>query len=106
MLRASAEATDTPVNLMAIADLSLEPLIEGGSQLLAFTTALVGRDPQALTLSRTDLTSKLGPAATAAAAGAAGNFQMMNRLLDATGVPKPMDRSIELELGLSRSWVS
>lgn len=104
MLRASAEATNTPINLMAIADLSLDPLIPGGRELLAFTTALIAGNDQDLQTARSDLTLALGPVATAAAAGAAGNFQMMNRLLDATGVPKPKDRSIEIELGLDSNW--
>ncbi len=104
MLRASAEATNTTLNLRAIPDLSLDPLLPGGAELLAFTTALVARDDKNLATTRSDLAKTLGSGAVAAAAGAAGNFQMMNRLLDATGVPKPTDRSIETQLGLASNW--
>jgi hypothetical protein len=104
MLRASAEASNAPLNLMAIPNPSLDPLLPGGRELLAFTTALVARDDQKLEATRSNLAKALGSGAVAAAAGAAGNFQMMNRLLDATGVPQPTDRSIEAELGLDSNW--
>jgi hypothetical protein len=104
MLRASAQVFGSPLNLAGIADLGQDPLIAGGAELLAFTTALVERDEASLDSARSALTSALGAAATARASAVAGNFEMMNRLLDATGVPASVDAAFAVELGLSSNW--
>ncbi len=64
------------------------PMADGAAEILAFTRALVRRTDD-LATARTTLRAKLGDAGTAAVAGSVGNFEMMNRILDATGVPTP-----------------
>ena len=101
MLRASAHATGTQVDLRAITDRSDDPLIETGSELLAFATALIHEDGAALQGAREALLEAAGPDAVVRASAVAGNFQMMNRLVDATGVPVGASlRVIETDLGL------
>ena len=56
--------------------------------LLGFVHALVRRTDD-LDDARARLRAAIGDSATGAVAGAVGNFEMMNRLLDATGVPTP-----------------
>jgi hypothetical protein len=104
MLRASAHATGQPVDLRAIIDRTADPLIEAGAGLLAFVTALIGGDMSNLDATRTALRDAAGSHAVVRAAAVAGNFQMMNRLVDATGVPiGPSMRSIAADLGLDEA---
>lgn len=104
MLRASSEQTQAKLDLRAISGATDDPLLPAGRELLNFTSALVGRDDIALDGARKALLVALGPAAAVAAAACAGNFQMMNRLLDSTGVPLPRDRMITKDLGLALDW--
>ena len=87
MLRASALATDTPVELRAVTDDSIDPLLPMGRQLRDLATALVRRD--GLAEARDRLVHAAGAEAAARAATIAANFEMMNRVLDATGCPVP-----------------
>lgn len=88
MLRASLVASSTALDLGAIVDPSRAPGPPGAAEILDFTRALVRRTPE-LGATRNRLRDAIGDAATAAVAGSVGNFEMMNRLLDATGVPTP-----------------
>lgn len=54
--------------------------------------ALLTGDPGVIGAARTKLVDALGSVTAAAAIGVIANFQMMNRILDATGVPTPPDR--------------
>jgi hypothetical protein len=96
MLRASTTATATPLDLRGVLDATVDPLVPAGVLLRDSADAVIDRDRSAWARARAGLTDRLGPAAPAAAAGVAANFQMMNRLLDATGVPVPQRR---VELG-------
>ena len=101
MLRASAHASGEQVDLRAITDRAADPLIDQGAGLIAFTTALVRGDLTRLDAARSELLASGGPAAVVRAAAVAGNFQMMNRLVDATGVPIGASlRTISADLGL------
>lgn len=101
MLRASAHATGQAIDLRAITDRATDPLIDAGIGLLAFVTALIGGDPSDLDNARTALRDAAGPDAVVRAAAVAGNFQMMNRIVDATGVPiGPSMCAIAADLGL------
>lgn len=86
MLRASSRQTDRPVDLQSIVDPFTDSLLPAGRELLAFTDAAVLGDADEMPPARAALLSVAGPAATIRAAAVAGNFQMMNRLLDALGV--------------------
>lgn len=86
MLRASLVASSTTLDLGSIVDPSRAPGPPGAAELLGFVHALVRRTDD-LDDARARLRAAIGDSATGAVAGAVGNFEMMNRLLDATGVP-------------------
>ncbi len=86
MLRVSGKRTDRPVDLRAIIDPFADPLLAGGRELLAFADAAVLRDADEMPGAREALRRVTGDDGVVRAAGCAGNFEMMNRLLDAIGV--------------------
>ena len=88
MLRASAETSNIALDMTAIGQLDRDPGREDAVALLNFASALVERT-DGLDAARSEVARVLGPEAVAGAAGSAGNFEMMNRILDATGVPVP-----------------
>jgi len=88
MLRASFQAAGLHIDLGAIVDEDRSPGPDGAAEILKFTRALVRRTDD-LPSARATLRAKLGDAGAAAVAGSVGNFEMMNRILDATGVPTP-----------------
>ena len=87
MLRASAQVTTTPLEPRAITDRSLDPLLPHGVALLDFVDALLVGAEADLTRARDKLLEEMGPASLVDAAAVVGNFQMMNRVADATGMP-------------------
>ncbi|HSM67788.1 MAG TPA: hypothetical protein VK860_15890 [Ilumatobacteraceae bacterium] len=100
MLRASAHATGEPVDLRAITDRAPDAQLRAGPELLGFATALI-RDDDRLDEQRALLATAAGTHAMVRASAVTGNFQMMNRLVDATGVPVGGSmRSIGADLGL------
>lgn len=79
-----------------------DSLLPAGSELLAFADAAVLRDGHEMPDARTALLRTAGEAAVIRAAAVAGNFQMMNRLLDAIGVRvRRSGMALADELGLS-----
>lgn len=88
MLRASIDIAGLELDLRAIVDDQCSTGPDGADEILAFTRALVQRSAS-LASARDALRTMLGDPAAAAVAGAVGNFEMMNRILDATGVPTP-----------------
>lgn len=74
------------MNLKAIGDSMQDPQLEAGSELRALTDAAVLRDPDERDSALGALVAVAGEAAALRAAATAGNFEMMNRLLDANGV--------------------
>ena len=99
MLSWSAEATGRLWDPRSVTDPLVDPLLPGGSELVAFVDATHGEDPELLERAREALRDTLGDAATVDAAGVIGNFNQMNRLADATGVPvsaRWLDRTAEL----------
>lgn len=100
MLRASAQVNRINIDTRAIGDRHRPVGRDDASALLAFTDALVGRT-DGLAAARDTVADVLGHDAVAPAAAAAGNFEMMNRILDATGVPVPASmRDVAPFLGL------
>ena len=101
MLRASSIKTERPADLVAVVDPMRDPLLPAGSELLAFTDAAILGDHEEMPPARRALLTAAGPDAVVRAAAVAGNFQMMNRLLDAVGVAVPAGRvPLADELGL------
>jgi hypothetical protein len=87
MLRASAQQTGRTVELSAIVHPERDSLLPAGRQLLEFVTALIRGGDDDLTEARGRLSEMVGGEGVVRAAAVSGNFQMMNRLVDATGVP-------------------
>lgn len=101
MLRASSHTTGRPADLTAVVDPMKDALVPAGSELLAFTDAAILRDLDEMPTARAALLDAAGPEAVVRAAAVAGNFEMMNRLLDATGVTITGRRvALAEELGL------
>lgn len=104
MLRWSAQTTDTPVDVRAVVDPGVDPLLPAGRELVAFVdSVMAGPEPAAARA----LAEAGGDAAPVAAASVIGNFQMMNIVADATGIPVGKGsrlRNADLigELGLDR----
>ncbi len=73
--------------MRSLTDTSVASQIPGGAELLALTDATVRRQPEATAAARQNLLNMLGPEALVDAAGTIGNFEMMNRIADATGMP-------------------
>ncbi|MGH1502475.1 MAG: alkylhydroperoxidase-related (seleno)protein [Acidimicrobiales bacterium] len=99
MLRASIDRVVERVDLRAVTDPSVDSLIRDGDVLLPFADAVAGQGD--LDATRQALVDRVGEAATVRAAAVISTFEMMNRVLDATGIPIPNRiRSIAPELGL------
>jgi len=86
MLRASAAANDETIDMRGVGHVAIESGVPGDAELSALTDAAILRDPDELALARPRAIARLGGAATMRAIAVAGNFEMMNRLLDAMGV--------------------
>ena len=85
MLRESSKAFGYNVDLRAVTDPSIDPGIPHGLLLVAFSDAVLGRhEVDAL---RSELVAAIGDEGLLGAAGVIGNFSMMNRIADATGMP-------------------
>ena len=100
MLRASARISDRQVDMRGVAHPSVDALLDGAREIVDFTSALVAGADVAET--RDAAVRAIGPEPTARVAAVAGNFQMMNRILDAVGVPVPRSRAAATakELGI------
>ena len=86
MLRASANASGTEVDLQAIAG-SGDGGIPHGGLLAGFAEAVLGEDEARLTATRKRLRKSLGDAALVDAAAVIANYSALDRVADATGIP-------------------
>jgi len=87
MLSWSAGATGRVWDPRAITDPGVDPLLPGGSELIELVDAVHSGDAGRTAAAREALRAVLGGAALVDAAGVIGNFNQMNRLADATGIP-------------------
>ena len=87
MLRASAQITTVPLDPRGITDRSVDPLIPKGGILLDFVDAVLSGEEPARQTSRAAVLDELGPTGLVDASGVIANFEMMNRIADATGIP-------------------
>ena len=95
MLRVSSPKFGAVAQLAGIKDLSIDVGVAGSRSIMAAADAAVLRDDMELVDARAQLVTELGEAAAARTFAVAGNFEMMNRLLDALGVG-PMGPSAKL----------
>jgi len=85
MLSWSIEETNAQVELKAITDPGVDPLLPGGRELLGFVDTVLGDGD--IDLVRAAVISALGESAAVDAAAVIGNFEMMNRIADGVGMP-------------------
>ncbi len=103
MLRASSQRTDQAVDLKAVGDVTRDPLLVAGAELRELTDAAVLRDPFERDIALPALVAATDEAGGARAAAVAGNFEMMNRLLDGIGVGPP-DTLLDIGTELNVSY--
>lgn len=104
MLSWSAQTTNTPVDLRAVVDPRIDPLLPAGQELVAFVDSVLTEPNPAAAHA---LREAQGESALVAAAAVIANFQMMNTVADATGMPvgkgsRLMHADLIEELGLGR----
>jgi len=87
MLSSSVQALGHTVDLLAVTDRSVDPRLPGGIELLDFVDAVLGGSTEEISVARSSLQYAIGWDAMVDAAGVIGNFEMMNRIADATGMP-------------------
>jgi len=98
MLRASSSAFEYSVDLDALRDPTIPAGVPGGNLLLRLVDAvLVHTEP--LKRVHDEIIGELGPEALVDAASVFGNFEMMNRVAEVSGIPIPqqgIDRNQDL----------
>ncbi len=87
MLRENSNANNQPVNILAVTNAALDPLVPLGRELVAFVDAIVLMDFDELAIARQDLHDAAGPGAVTRAAAVCAGFEGTNRVVDAVGVP-------------------
>jgi hypothetical protein len=85
MLSWSAKETGRQVDVRAIATSCHDSGVEGGAEHIALGRAVVEPDPESAVSAAVE--SALGRAAAADAAGIAAAFELLNRVVDAAGLP-------------------
>ena len=85
MLSWSIEETNAEINLLAIAQPTVDPLVPGGSELLAYVDATLSGT--SIGQARSAVAAAISPAGAVDAAAVTGNFEMMNRIADGVGMP-------------------
>lgn len=86
-LREGSKAHDVPVDIRAVGDLSFDPLLPAGRELLAVADAVALWDVDEMPVARDALVAAVGEAGAVRAMGVAGNYAMMNIALDGIGNP-------------------
>ena len=92
MLRWSSEYMGYDLDIRSIGDPALACGVPGGNALLELVDALLGDGDGDADIARERVRAELGDAGLMHAAGVFGNFQMMNRIAEGTGIPIPKQR--------------
>jgi hypothetical protein len=105
MLSSSAVAYGYDLDIAAIGDPSIAIGIPGGNELLSFVDAIIIGTSDDLDRAQVAIINTLGPESLVDASASFGNFEMMNRVSEGSGIPVPaqeierMEHTIE-ELGI------
>lgn len=83
---------DRSYDLGAVTGVEGDAGVPHGGLLLAFADAVLGDDDAALARARAALGAAIGPAGLVDAAGIVGNFNAIDRVADATGIPLEADK--------------
>ncbi len=102
MLRESAITFGYDLDLSVIADPAVRIGIPGGTALLRFVDVLFGRSSESLQRVHHDIVDQLGPESLVDAAAVFGNFEMMNRVAEGSGIPVP-SQAVEREADMVRT---
>lgn len=86
-LRESARYLGQEPEIRAVVNSAIDSRVPLGREILGFTDAIVLQDADELPVARRALLDVGGPAVVSSVAGVTATFEMMNRLLDATGAP-------------------
>ena len=89
-----------PARLRGLIDTSVDIGIREYEALASLSTALLARDQASASAAREALVSAVGAAAAVRSIGVVANFQMMNRALDAVGIPAHLDPTLATDLGV------
>ena len=84
------------MNISAVVNSALDSGVPLGREILAFVDAAVLSDRQELPPARAELFERTGPGVVTAVARVSANFKMMNRILDAVGVPVGGEMVLEI----------
>ena len=87
MLRESSIVYGYDLDYTAIADPSVPLGVPGGNALMQLVDATIGGTTQTLANTHEQIVNELGPEALLDAAAVFGNFEMMNRIAEGTGIP-------------------
>ena len=88
MLRESAKATNTEIDLKALTIDGLgDSGVANGGLLADFTEAVLGNSESRLVIARQRLGSKLGDGGLVDASAGIANYNALDRVADATGIP-------------------
>ncbi len=87
MLSSSAIAYGYDLDVAAISDPSVPIGIPGGQELLFFVDAVMTGTPNDLEGAQSAIINVLGPESLVDAAAVLGNFEMMNRVAEGSGIP-------------------
>lgn len=87
MLGSSAAAFDYNLNIAAIGDPSVPTGVPGGGELLEFVDAVIAGSPDDIEDAQAAIVENLGAASLVDAASVFGNFEMMNRVAEGSGIP-------------------
>jgi len=88
MLRASAKATNTEIDLKALTGDGLgDSGVANGGLLTDFTEAVLGNAEPQLVVARQRLKNELGDGGLVDASAVIANYNALDRVADATGIP-------------------
>ncbi len=89
MLRASVQMTGEKIDMKVVTgkEVTSGNSIPDGDTLVAFVEAAVSQNEVALLKARSEVIEKMGEGALIDAAALVGNFQMMVRIANSTGIP-------------------
>ncbi len=99
MLRWSAEAYGYRLDLRAVADPSIHAGVPGARALVGLVDANLLGDESAREKARHEAIDELGAEGFVDAAAVIGNFEMMNRVAEGTGIPiapQALEREAEM----------
>lgn len=107
MLGSSALAYDYNLTIAAVGDPTIPIGVPGGNELLRFVDAVVSGSDDDISRAQDAVIEILGQEALVDAAGVFGNFEMMNRVAEGSGIPvsrQAIERMADTidALGLSR----